>query len=158
MYVKTGFTMIELLIVVALVGAIAGIGVSVYVGMHREVVLETTAEQIQQVLRLARHRAVAQQGGLGWGVHFANPASATPWYSICRDSPCSTAGVAERYLLPAQVRFDPASLAVGATRNIEFMRRTGNAVSAATIVIELVPGGGARRTISVSLVGLIDIE
>lgn len=146
--------MIELLIVVTIVAILAAAGIGAYVGGHRKTVLNTAAEQIQQALRLARQRAVSQQEGLGWGVHFENSTSTTPWYSIYKGSPYSSANVTEFYSLPTQVRFfSPGS---GTTLNIEFAKRTG-VTGGDTIIIELSPEG-TQRTISVSPVGVIEVQ
>jgi prepilin-type N-terminal cleavage/methylation domain-containing protein len=150
-----GFTLIELIIVGAIIAILAGASIGAYVSGHRKTVLITTADQIQQVLRLARQRAVSQQEGLGWGVHFEHSTSTTPWYSIYKGSPYNSANVTEFYSLPTQVRFVTPS--AGATLNIEFAKRTGTTGGATSVIVELAPEG-TQRTISVSAEGVIDVQ
>lgn len=154
-YGGRGFTLIEFIIAVTIVAVLAAASIGAYFASHRKAVLNTTAEQIQQSLRLARQRSVSQQEGLGWGVHFENSTSAAPWYSIYKNSPYSPANVTEYYSLPTQVRFvNPPS---GATLNVEFTKRTGATAGDTSVIIELSPEG-TQRSISVSSAGVIDIQ
>jgi prepilin-type N-terminal cleavage/methylation domain-containing protein len=152
---NSAFTLIEIIIVVTIVAILVGVSIGAYISGHRKAVLNTTAEAIQAALRLARQRAVSQQEGLVWGVHFENPLSGTPWYSIYKNSPYSSTNVTEFYSLPPQVKY--VNPPAGATINIEFSKRTGTTAGAISIIIQLLPEG-TQRTIKVSQTGVVEIE
>ncbi len=151
-----GFTLLELIIVIAISVILISITTGAYFGAHRKAVLNTTAEQIQQVLRLARQKSLSQEEGLGWGVHFENPSSGggTPWYALYKGSPYNSANITAYYYLPSQVSFFvPGS---GTSLNVEFSKLTGSTVNN-NIIIQLNPEG-TQKTISVLSTGAIEIQ
>jgi prepilin-type N-terminal cleavage/methylation domain-containing protein len=150
-----GFTLIEIVIVAAIMAVLAAVAIGHYSGAYRRAVLDTSAEQIQSVLRLARQRAIAQQDGVEWGVHFTNPASATGFYEIYRTATYSSGNVTERYnLVPLVVFTVPAS---GASTTVLFARRTGEIAATVNITASLLPVGSMTRTIRIHPVGVIEI-
>jgi prepilin-type N-terminal cleavage/methylation domain-containing protein len=153
--IKTGFTMIELLVVISITAIIATSGILVYAMAQRRVTLNLTADQIQQVLRFARQRSVSQQEGLSWGVHFDNTNSGNPWYAIYKGSPYNQNNITEYYSLPNPIRFsNPAS---GQSLDVEFLKLTGNASGNATVTIQLFPEG-TSQTILIFSSGLIELQ
>jgi type II secretion system protein H len=64
---RAGFTLLELLIVVTIVGVLAGTVVFRYMGGDREYKLRTEAERLALVLELARESAVARNEE--WGLY-----------------------------------------------------------------------------------------
>ena len=64
--VATGFTLVELLIVVVIVGVLAGVVVLGFVGSDREQNLRTEAERIAALIELARDEAL--QRNEEWGL------------------------------------------------------------------------------------------
>jgi prepilin-type N-terminal cleavage/methylation domain-containing protein len=150
-----GFTLIEIVIVAAIMAVLATVAVSHYGAVYRRAVLETSVEQIQSVLRLARQRAIAQQDGVEWGVHFTNPAAAAGFYEIYRTATYSSGNVTERYgLEPLVIFITPAS---GASTTVLFARRTGEIAAVVNIIVSLLPAGSMTRTIRISPVGVIEI-
>lgn len=150
----TGFTLLELLIVIAIVSVLATAGVVTYANSQRKVVLTTSAEHISSVLRLARQRAVGQEQGLEWGVHFENPAGGAGFYEIFKGASYSTSSVTEKFFLQSPVIFSqPAS---GNSINVIFSKRTGTTDAQYDIVI-LMQFLGASRTIRTHTSGISEV-
>ena len=84
---RKGFTLMETLIVIGITVAIAGIGISSYIGQQKAKLLDITAQEIVGYLRYAQQKAIAQEQGTygavhGWGVFFANPIGGRGYYAL----------------------------------------------------------------------------
>jgi type II secretory pathway pseudopilin PulG len=99
--IKKGFTLLETLIVVGVTIAIAGIGISSYVGQQRSRLLDDTAREIVGYLRYAQQKSIAQEDGNQWGVHFENPADGNDFYALY---------TGETYSLPIETKYLPAGI------------------------------------------------
>lgn len=150
-----GFSLLELLIVVAVVATLSSLAVGHFIRAQRAAVLRTTAEQIQSVLLLARQRAIDQEQGLEWGVHFANPAGGGGFFETFQTTTYSPANVrgARNFLDPVLVFSSPS---VGASTTVLFSRRTGEIASLVDIVL-LLPRGQLTRTIRVHTTGIVEV-
>jgi prepilin-type N-terminal cleavage/methylation domain-containing protein len=65
-----GFTAIEMLLVVAILGILATLGQGSYTVWLKKVQVNTTIEQIRSSLIRAQEQAVAAEDGKAWGIHF----------------------------------------------------------------------------------------
>jgi prepilin-type N-terminal cleavage/methylation domain-containing protein len=65
-----GFTFIEVLIVIALLGLLVGLSIPFYQSFQVSNQLDTTAFEIVQTLRLAQAKAMAGENEENFGVHF----------------------------------------------------------------------------------------
>lgn len=72
---KQGFTLLEFLIVMAVVVVLAVMSFPFFGSSVQERTFERSAEEVKAALRLARGKALAHESGLLWGVRFANGAS-----------------------------------------------------------------------------------
>ena len=146
------FTLLELLIVVAISAILSGIGITYYATQRRTKTLETVTQDITNYLHYVQQKSIAQQEGKQWGVHFENPNSGKDFYALYTGTTYSTP-IETRYL-PVGIEFqEPTS---GNSTDISFAKLTG-ADAAGTdqsITIELI-GMGSTSTISVSSEGLI---
>ena len=61
-----GFTLLEVLIVIALTATIAGVGISSYIGQQRAKALDNTVQEIVGFLRYAQQKSIAQEQGGQW--------------------------------------------------------------------------------------------
>ncbi|MGC8851941.1 MAG: pilus assembly FimT family protein, partial [Minisyncoccia bacterium] len=76
------FTLMELLITIAITSVLAVGGVGFYVSHQKVKILENTAQGIANYLRYAQQKSVSQEQGLQWGVHFENPTSGSDFYAL----------------------------------------------------------------------------
>lgn len=79
---RNGFTLTELLIVVAITIILASLGISSYTSQQRNKLLENTTREIVGYLRYAQQKSIAQEEGNEWGVYFINPAEGKDYYAL----------------------------------------------------------------------------
>ncbi len=124
---KRGFTLVELLIVIA-ISVIVGVVAILNISQRRaDIDLTTAAQQIATTLRQAQSDSMAQEDGLSWGVHFANTTSPAPFYALFKGSYAT--GTVSQYSLPPTVAYQTSMLAPGATLDVTFSQISGAAVS-----------------------------
>lgn len=154
---QKGFTLLEVILVLAILATISAIGFSYLGGFKSGADLEETAGQIVGKLREAQNKAMAGEDNQKWGAHFDNT-GADPFYEIFStntDYAGASAVVEKIYLtsLAADVKFDmPAG---GQSVDVIFSKITGVPPSAQDIVINL---QGATKTISIETGGRIRIQ
>lgn len=78
---STGFTLFEILIVLAFMAVMGAVGLGYYFNYFRQTTLKTTADEITAFLYETQQKSVGQQDGSQWGVHFENPADGVPFYA-----------------------------------------------------------------------------
>jgi prepilin-type N-terminal cleavage/methylation domain-containing protein len=69
---KSGFTLLEVLIVVAILGAIVAVTTGMYLNFSKDTELETSAKEIIYELQTVRSRSMTGENGLKWGINFVN--------------------------------------------------------------------------------------
>lgn len=169
-----GFTLMELVLVIAILGIIAAFGYGSYANFLRQSSLDSAANEIIAVLREAQANAQASNEGYAWGVYFdttnkdrynifqGNCAATTS--ASCRagggggDCPGSeSCNMTDKTMnfLPSSVEIFSAGFN-GKTYTI-FDRPTGKPKASfnGNIVIQL-KGGSQQKTINVSSLGKIE--
>jgi len=146
------FTLLELLIVIAITATFSVVGVGFYVNQQKAKILENTAQEIVNYLRYAQQKSVSQEQGLQWGVHFENPVSGSDFYALYSGTTYSSP-IETKYLPEGIIFTTPAA---GNSINISFNKLTGTNYSGTDqfLVIQST-GSNATTTISVSSQGLI---
>ena len=79
---QSAFTLIELLIVIAIVGILAAASIPVFSSFTNSQRLSQAAKQVKQDLRSVQNRAINGVEGKAWGIEFVvggSPASYTPF-------------------------------------------------------------------------------
>lgn len=150
-----GFTFIELLIAVslmAIVGVVAFVNLN---GRKLDTDVVTTAQRIATLLREAQSDSVAQEGGVSWGVYFANPTNTPPFYALFSGSSYATGTIVGQYSLPATVGYQTSTLPTGATLNIVFSQLSGTASASTSIGLYMLNGASFSSTISVASTGAV---
>jgi len=149
---RIGFTLMELLIVVAITTILAGVGASSYINQQRAKLLNTTAQEIVGYLRYAQQKSIAQESGNQWGIHFENPASGDDFYALYT-------GVS--YTSPEETRYlhkgiEYETPTAGNSIDVSFNKLTGTSATSTTqsITIESTVIN-STTTISISGQGLI---
>lgn len=146
-----GFTLIELMLVIAILAIIAALGRDFYGNYARTVDLDTSASVLVSSLEIARGRALDGDGDRRWGVHLVN--GADDYFEIF-SSPTDYADaaktVSETEYLKRSIRFsDPAE---GLNKDIMFTKISATSTATSTTIAY----DSAYRTISVSAQGLVE--
>ena len=151
---RTGFTILELILTLAIIGIFGLVLLPNLFGRRNRNELDQTAQQIAAILREAQSRSVSQASSSAWGVHFENAAEPAPFYALFR-AIYAQETVVTVYRLPARVKYVVSTLAPGATKDITFRQISGLAVASTTIGIALLQEPGASSTVRVSSSGAV---
>jgi type IV fimbrial biogenesis protein FimT len=143
---RSGFTVIELLVVIGILGLMLAIGIPSFASIRRNVALGNTADEIVSALRLAQNSAMASQGGVDQGVYF----TATQY--------CLFGGTWSGTCPSASTTYTMGSYGItvsGAPISVVFQHLTG-VTSARTIVVGI--SGGSQKTITVEATGKLSVQ
>lgn len=127
-WVVTGFTLLELLIAIAVITALALV-IASGVGSFREsAALDQAVDDTIELLRQARARTLASENALGYGVHFAS--TSVTLFPGGTFVPGNTANSVVN--LPAQVEISSIALST-TTGNVFFERLSGSTRATGTV-------------------------
>jgi len=139
-----GFSMIEMLFVLAVISVLLFIGLPSYNSMRDDIALKNDSHEIVNALRVAQRRSVVSQGGVTHGVNFA-----TSTYTLF-DGDWSMPDKQVEYKLAGGIE-----ILSGAGQTIVFNRLTGDTMSSTTIVLGT---SGDFKNINIKKTGNIDIN
>ena len=164
------FTLMELVLVIAVLGVIAGLGIGNYANFLRQSSLDSAANEIIATLRKAQTNSQASNEGTGWGIWFDTTNKdnyklfrgncSTPTSMSCyQSSDCSATcdnnnQSAEIMYLPSSVEINSASF--GGRQYVVFDRPTGKPTSSYDGSVTIQLKGGVTKTITVSALGKIE--
>lgn len=153
---RHGFSLVEIILVSAIIGILAAVSITNLVGRRGREELNSTTRKIVSLLREAQSRSISQASSTAWGVHFENSTSTAPFYALFASTYASNT-VVGYYSLPSSIRYATSSIAQGSSLNVSFAQITGLPLNSASIVLELVSGGrvSASSTIVVQNSGAI---
>ena len=152
---KKGYTLVEMLVVVAIVTILALVSMMNFVGRRNQAHLSATASSMAALLREAQSRSVSQSSSTIWGVHFENSTTTSPFFSLFSTAYSSSSRISY-YAFPAWVGYDPSSVAPGSFAEVSFAQVSGAASGSSSISIYLIQSGTqASSTISISGAGAI---
>ncbi len=144
-----GFTLLEVIIVVAIIAVIAVAGVGSYRNLGKGVELSTTANVIVADLRLMQAKSMMGDEGHRWGVRFENVGDGTSRYMLFSALANNAIGTTTATItLSKGITFSPPS---GFPKNIIFSKISGTTAST-TVVIT---AGGSFVTTSISEIGTV---
>jgi prepilin-type N-terminal cleavage/methylation domain-containing protein len=146
----TGFTLIEIVIVVAIIGAVTLVAALGLFGRKRSTDLATVKLGIVAVLHEAQSRSTTEAQNASWGVHFASVTGTASFYALFYNS-YSISTVVSQYVLPSDVQFATSSVASGGSLDITFAQITGMPSASTSITLNLVSGGGTAPGASASV-------
>jgi len=97
---KSGFTLIELTIVIAILAVTAYFGTAYFTSFSTRASLDSTSKRISSYLQQARSKSMAQEDGKAWEIRFGKDASGD-FYQLCwEDGDCQA-----KIYLPSEVKF-----------------------------------------------------
>lgn len=151
-----GTTLVELLIVIAIVAVISAVGLLNLLGRNAQTDLNNTTEQMASLLREARNRSVAQASSTSWGVRFSNPTTTTPFYALFFSQTYSSSTTLGYYRLPYDLAYSTATVPSGSSTDITFSQLSGQATASTSINIYATKSGISNSsTINIASSGAI---
>jgi prepilin-type N-terminal cleavage/methylation domain-containing protein len=141
-----GFTIIELLVAVGILGLMLAIGIPSFASIRKNVALGNDADEIVSALRLAQSSSMASQGGQNHGVLFMSD----KYCLFSGSAPASCPASGTTYTLGGY-----GIAIVGAPITVLFQRLSG-VTSAQSIVVGI--SGGSQKTIQLEATGKISIQ
>lgn len=149
------FTLIELVLAIAILGILGGITFNIYSNFQLDVKIDEEANRIKYVLRQAQSKAINGENSASWGVRFVYPAVGDGYYDFFWGNSYLTGTTTDRYFLPTGVIFtNPPS---GSDLDIIFNKRTGESASSSAITVSIKTAvSEITKNISVSIKGLIE--
>ncbi len=151
--IRRGFTLVELLITLSIMGVIAGIVVGSFAGARSSQILQGATDETLATLAAARARALASRGGNRYGVHIASDAM-TLFIGPVYQAATSTN---EKYALDSSLEIASVSLAGGGS-DIVFEKLTGKTNQYGSFVLRLKAEPVRAHTISVSATGVASVQ
>ncbi|HTW96215.1 MAG TPA: prepilin-type N-terminal cleavage/methylation domain-containing protein [Candidatus Methylomirabilis sp.] len=151
MFRSQGFTLLEVLLVAALLAMIAGFSIGIYDNYGRNADLNSTAKNIIYDLRQMRSAAAAGENRRNWGMHLVN--GSQDYYELF-SSPTNYADPEKTMILseylPAGLHF--VSPAEGISQDVIFASITGDTAAAAITIAS----SGSSVTINITASGAVD--
>lgn len=155
-----GFSLLELLIVVAIMGTLAAAGAGFYGGIVKNVEIQSASKALASDLRSVRAKSMMgalddNQLSVKWGAHIVNTNNGAQYYELF-STPTTYNDVSRLIVstttLPMGIKF--TSPADGNQFDIIFSRISGTITPAQTITIVSAQGGS--QTVTVSTLGAIN--
>lgn len=145
-----GFTLLELLISVAVIGIVSVLATSGFSSFRESVQLNEVQSQILGILRDARNRTLSSEKNTQYGVHFES--TKVVLFSGSYYNPSASSN--EIHTLPALVRI--SSINFGGDVDVVFARLTGAASVFGTTTIEIINNSAKARTITIISSGIAE--
>jgi prepilin-type N-terminal cleavage/methylation domain-containing protein len=150
---EKGFTLIEILIVVGLLGILFAFVSTPLVSFYRKVVFQGTTENIMAMMDEARKSTLSSYNSSQYGVHF-EPTSATLFTGATYVVGDSTNDV---YELSNAIEISDITFNGGGS-DIVFERITGETNEYGSITITSLVNSTSEKTINIFQSGLVEIE
>ncbi len=151
---KSGFTLVELILVIALMVVIVMVSILSLGGRKGQTELEGITKQIVSQLREAQSKSASQINGTTWGVRIDNATSGA-FFGPYSSSTYATTTRTGYTRLPRNVRYVTSTLPVGSFREITFMQISGIPSTTTVVSLQLTDTPTVSTTITVSESGLI---
>lgn len=136
--IRRGFTLVELLVTMSILGIIAAFSVPAYQTMQKSVALNNGVQEVADAIRVAQTRALSAQDGVNQGIRFAT--SSVTLFDENGD---------------IRTQALPSSLTLSSTQSeVVFERLSGQADQAVTVTIS----NGSSKTIAISPSGKISLN
>jgi len=152
MNTSRGFSLLELLIVMAIIALLGTAGVGYYRGFVKNVELQTVSKALAGDLRHVRSKSMIGEDGVKWGAHVVNTSGGSQYYELF-STPTNYADgsklvISTTTLSTGLIFSDPIA---GATKDIIFTKISGTTTAATVVVVS----EGNYATTTVSSIGAV---
>ena len=152
---KSGFTLIEILLVMAIVSIVSAVTIGSYRSLVKKTEVDLTANNIIFNLKRTKANALSGVDNMRWGIHFVNSPTNVDYYEIF-STPTDFAdpgvSVEDAVYLPVTVYFtDPSDVA--GSKDIIFEKIRGTLSADGSIAISSVDN--FSRSITINQIGNI---
>lgn len=130
---QKGFTMIEVLVTIAILGIMAGFGVLGLTSYKNRHSFELDSQNIVEAIRNTQNRAILGENGQTWGIKFTNTTTGG-YYEIFAGSSYASSTIAARDVLSSATKF--VNPAPGFTKTIIFSPVIGKPDNADVVVLK----------------------
>jgi len=140
---QKSFTLIELLLAIAILGILAGLSVPFLINFKAIQDLDITTQEVVSVLRKAQERSISAEKNSSWGVNFSQPKK----YILFRENFNLSSVENEIYEIPANI---------GLTSNlfeVKFEKLSGRISNEFEIILT---GGNKKNKILINQEGAIN--
>lgn len=145
----SGFTLIEIIIVVAIFSTLATISAATFINMNKSAMLRTARDDVYGALSFAREHTLASENDMVYGVHLSTS-------SVTRFAGSTyTAGSASNVVYTFGAMVSATSTLITQSPNILFKRLIGTPSATGTIFIR---NGVSTTTVQIHGSGLVEYE
>ena len=148
---QSGFTLLEILLVLGILALLAGVGAGYYYGSFKELQLAAAVRDLGADLRFTQDQAMTGESGLRFGLHaVAGPPSYYEEFSTATNYADPGMAVVKTVYLPDGLNFsDPVP---GGTKDIVFGRLSGTTTATALTIT----GANSSKTVNISALGKVE--
>jgi prepilin-type N-terminal cleavage/methylation domain-containing protein len=153
---NSGFTLVELLIVIAIFIIIYGLAVQAFSLFRKEGELSNSAEEILNILRLAQSRTLASEGASQYGVYF----DTTPnhqQYTLFKGSSYVSRNPPSDEVREIPKSVDLYEVSLGGSQEVVFDRLVGDTKNFGKISLRLKSDNSKTKTIAIQSSGKITL-
>lgn len=145
-----GFSLLELLIVIAIITLLGAVGSGYYRGFIKNVEIQSVSKTLEGDLKHMRSKSMIGEGGVMWGAHIVNTSEGDQYYELF-STPTNYADIAKDVIstttLSVGLSFsDPGA---GASKDIIFTKISGTTTATTVVVVS----EGTYATTTVSSIG-----
>lgn len=151
-YSQTGFTIIEILVAIAIVLIITLITIFSLTTLNKQVEIDSVGQNILSTLRIARSKTLASESETTYGVHFE-----TSKYVLFSGATYIDGAASNKEYSLAESEINSISLSGGGSEVI-FNRIRGDTSQNGTISIRLIADSNQTRTININSSGQVSLD
>ncbi|MEK7664498.1 MAG: prepilin-type N-terminal cleavage/methylation domain-containing protein [Patescibacteria group bacterium] len=156
-YDQAGFTLIEIIVVVVILGILATVAISNFALQKQETDLSGNAQDVVNILRLAQSKTLASTSNSQYGVYFDSSASPNKYVLFKGASYASRDSSYDiNYSLPSTMEF--FSVSFGGGNEVVFDKLTGTTAQSGSLSVKMKLDTGQSKNIFVSNSGSIDLS
>ncbi len=149
-----GFTLIEIIIVIAVLTVIGAIAITSFISFQKTPQLNNASEEIINILRIAQNKTLSSEGNSQYGVYFDITVSPQQYILFKGSSyPSRNASFDQVYLIPDITEF--YAINTGGANEIVFDKLTGSTKNSGNVSLRLKDDNSQTKIIYIDNSGVI---
>lgn len=153
--INRGFTLIEVVVVVAIAAIMVALIVTDFLSVNSAAALDSNAQEISETLRFAQNRTLSSENSAQYGVYFDTPNNAYILYKGVNYANRDTS-FDNKKILSKEVELSAVNF--GGGNEVVFQKLTGGATQSGTVSVRLKTDVTQTKTVYVSANGLVSFE